>query len=79
MSDPESPPISVISPKKLYRHHTNASREIALVDFLNNGVQPEKLDNTKKEDITVHDQEDMYRMGKKQELKVELLVSRSTT
>ncbi|XPS71073.1 hypothetical protein M3J09_003258 [Ascochyta lentis] len=70
MSDSESPPIILTRPKTLYRHHTNASREIALVDFLNDGyVQPENLSPEKKEAIAVHDQEDMYRMGKKQELK----------
>lgn len=71
MSEFENLPINPVRSKTLYRYHTNASREIALVDFLNDGfVQPNALAGVSKDGVTVHDKEDMYRMGKKQELKV---------
>jgi hypothetical protein len=73
MSDTsESPRVKSIESKTLYRHHTNASREIALVDLLNNDTytQPNNHVNSTNEGLTLHDQEDMYRMGKTQELKV---------
>ena len=71
MSDSESLPIDPIRLKNLYKYHSNVSREIALVDFLNDGcIQPMTSENETREGTTVYDQEDMYRMGKKQELKV---------
>lgn len=71
MSDSESLQLNPIRPKNLYRYHSNVSREIALVDFLNDGhVQTEAVRYEAKEGVTIHDREDMYRMGKKQELKV---------
>lgn len=71
MSNMDDIPAKLKGPNTLYRHHTNASREIALVDFLNNGcINPGLLDYGTKHGAIVHDQEDMYRMGKKQELKV---------
>lgn len=56
----------------MYRYHSNVSREIALVDFLNkdDNVAPDVGFYDVKEGVTIHDREDMYRMGKKQELKV---------
>jgi hypothetical protein len=81
MSDSDSLPIEPIRSKTLYRHHTNASREIALVDFLNDGYTGGVREYEAKEGLTIHDRDDMYRMGKKQELKVLLsaIVSSSAT
>lgn len=71
MSDSENLPINPIRPKNLYRFYNNASREIALVDFLNDGfIEPMTVECEKKDGTTICDQEDMYRMGKIQELKV---------
>lgn len=72
MSDSDSIQLSPIRPKNLYRYHSNASREIALVDFLNRdrNVAPDVVLPEVKDGVTIHDREDMYRMGKKQELKV---------
>lgn len=71
MTDSKSPQLNPIIPKKLYRYHSNVSREIALVDFLNDGhVAPDVFHYGVKEGVTTYDREDMYRMGKKQELKV---------
>jgi len=72
MSDSDSIQLNPIRPKNLYRHQSNVSREIALVDFLNkdDNVTPEVVFHDVKEGVTIHDRKDMYRMGKKQELKV---------
>lgn len=74
MSDSDSIQLNPIRPKELYRYHSNVSREIALVDFLNDGyVAPDAVIYGVKKGFTVQDREDMYRMGKKQELKVSKL------
>lgn len=72
MSDDDSIQLNPTRPKDLYKCHSNVSREIALVDFLNNDgdVVPDVVFQGVKEGVTIHDREDMYRMGKKQELKV---------
>jgi hypothetical protein len=72
MSDSDSIQLNPIRPKDLYRHQSNISREIALIDFLNNdgNFAPDIILREVKEGITIHDREDMYRMGKKQELRV---------
>ncbi|KAJ4340185.1 hypothetical protein N0V87_002806 [Didymella glomerata] len=71
MSDSDSIQLNPIRSKNLYRHQSNISREIALIDFLNNdgNFAPDIILREVKEGITIHDREDMYRMGKKQELR----------
>lgn len=73
MSDSNSIHLNPARPKNLYRFQSNASREIALVDFLNksDSFAPDVGVHDVKESVTIHDREDMYRMGKNQELKVD--------
>lgn len=77
MSDHESLALGPVRPQKLYRFHSNASREIALVDCLNEYPDDDGLDGGRvardvvlRGGVSVRDREDMYRLGKKQELKV---------
>jgi hypothetical protein len=71
MSDTDSIQLNPVRTKTLYKHQSNVSREIALVDFLNDGhVALDVVLHGVKEGVTIHDREDMYRMGKNQELKV---------
>lgn len=71
MSDSESPQLNPIIPKNLYRYHSNVSREIALVHFLNDAhVAPDVFHYGVKKGVTTYDREVTYRMGKKQELEV---------
>jgi hypothetical protein len=58
-----TPHIAVMDSK----HHSGDATEMDLLDDMNEGVDP--LDASKKAS-TKHDQRDMYRMGKTQELKV---------
>lgn len=71
MSDADSSPIRSTDPKNPYGYHSNISREIALIDFLNDGpTQPGNVRVESRDGATAYDKEDMYRMGKKQEFKV---------
>lgn len=71
MSAADALQINPIGSKTLYKYHSNVSREIALVDFLNDEESRSSTARYASTNCsTVFDQEDMYRMGKKQELKV---------
>ncbi|KAF3050767.1 hypothetical protein E8E11_010036 [Didymella keratinophila] len=71
MSDSDSMQLNPVRPKNLYRHQSNVEREIALVDFLNkdDNFAPDVVFYDVTDGVTIRDRENLYRMGKKHELK----------